>query len=391
MLTGLTLMVRLGVVAPYAMYFIALGVATLWVGYVREWKLLRWPTGLLAAAGAFGVTSRAIGPSPLDPPATAWAVQAALVLSYFTSVAVRTLVRGRQVIAFEVAQTVLVLLVGAGGALAVSRSSGSGGLVIGAGLIALGAVAYLVSFAFLPRHSPGGLNFYFYSSLALIFVLAGLQVSMSGATQAIALTLVAGLLGVAWQRSGRTTLGGHAAVALVAASMSGGLMILAETAFIGALPTTDVIGTAVVTLVVALAISGSRIAGCHTPRPVPADTPAIVIGMVALAGTAGVLTLALAWSLGVDEAGALATERTALLSALAVTAAWLHRPGAFSSIGTLAYPLLAIIGAKLVLVDLRVSSPATLFIALACYGVALLLVPRLRRPRSVSVTSDSAM
>jgi hypothetical protein len=64
---------------------------------------------------------------------------------------------------------------------------------------------------------------------------------------------------------------------------------------------------------------------------------------------------------------------------LAVAAAWLHRPGALSSIGTLAYPLLAIIGLKLVLVDLRVSSPATLFIALACYGVALVVVPRLHR------------
>jgi hypothetical protein len=91
---------------------------------------------------------------------------------------------------------------------------------------------------------------------------------------------------------------------------------------------------------------------------------------------------------GVDDAGALATERTALLSTLAVLAAWLHRPGAFSSIGTLAYPWLAVIGVKLLLVDLRVSSPATLFIALACYGVALVLVPRLRRPRSVAITSD---
>ena len=100
-----------------------------------------------------------------------------------------------------------------------------------------------------------------------------------------------------------------------------------------------------------------------------------------LAGTAGVLTFAIghAAGWGADDAGVLATARTALLSGLAVLAAWLHRPGAFSSIGTLAYPLLAAIGIKLALADLRASTAATLFIALACYGAALVLVPRMQR------------
>ncbi|HEX2439319.1 MAG TPA: hypothetical protein VHT71_13515 [Methylomirabilota bacterium] len=381
MLTGLTLMVRLGVVAPYAIYFVALGVAALWLGYMREWKLLRWPTGLLAAAGVFGVTTRALGQTPLDPPTVAWLMQAALVIGYFASIAVRTLVRGRQVIAFEVVQTVLVLLVGMGGALAVSRSAGSGGLVLGTSLVVLGAVAYLVSFAFVPRDSAGALNFYFYSSLALIFVLSGLAVAVTGAPQALALTAVAALLAVAWWRSGRVSLGGHAAVALVVASISGGLLALAETAFMGELPAPAVVATAGLTLAVALGISGSRISGCHLPRPIPSDAPAIVIGLLALAGTAGVLTFAIghAAGWGADDAGVLATARTALLSGLAVLAAWLHRPGAFSSIGTLAYPLLAAIGIKLALADLRASTAATLFIALACYGAALVLVPRMQR------------
>ena len=98
-------------------------------------------------------------------------------------------------------------------------------------------------------------------------------------------------------------------------------------------------------------------------------------------GGAGVLTLALGrgagW--GADDAGVLATARTAILSGLAVLAAWLHRPGAFSSLGPLAYPLLAAIGLKLAFADLRESTAATLFIALACYGAALVLVPRIRR------------
>jgi len=381
MFTGLALMVRLGGVVPYALYFVGLGVATLWIGYLREWKLLRWPAGMLAAFAVFGVTTRALGDPPLDRPLMAWLVQAALVVSYFASIAVRTLVRGRQVIVFEVVQTVIVLLVGVGGALAVSRSAGSGSLVLGGSLVVLGGVAYLVSFAFLPRDSAAALNFYFYSSLALIFVLTGLAVSTDGAAQAVALTTLAALLAVAWRRSGRVTLGGHAAVAWVVASISAGLLTVAETAFAGELPAIAVLGTAGFTLIVALTISGTRMAACHLPRPFASDTPAIVIGLLALAGTAGAVTLvtgrAAGWSAA--DAGLLATARTALLSGLAVLAAWLHRPGRFSSIGTIAYPLLAAIGIKLVLSDLRDSSAATLFIALACYGAALVLVPRMHR------------
>ncbi|HTM30875.1 MAG TPA: hypothetical protein VL263_06205 [Vicinamibacterales bacterium] len=381
MFTGLALMVRLGVVVPYALYFVGLGVATLWIGYLREWKLLRWPAGMLAAFAVFGVTTRALGDPPLDRPLMAWLVQAALVISYFASIAVRTLVRGRQVIVFEVVQTVIVLIVGVGGALAVSRSAGSGSLVIGGSLVVLGGVAYLVSFAFLPRDSAAALNFYFYSSLALIFVLTGLAVSTDGAAQAVALTTLAALLAVAWRRSGRVTLGGHAAVALVVASISGGLLTVAETAFAGELPAIAVLGTAGFTLIVALTISGTRMAGCHLPRPFASDTPAIVIGLLALAGTAGAVTVVMGRAAGwsAADAGLLATARTALLSGLAVLAAWLHRPGRFSSIGTIAYPLLAAIGIKLVLSDLRDSSAATLFIALACYGAALVLVPRMHR------------
>ena len=48
MLTALTLILRVGEWAPYALFLIALGVGTLWLGYIREWRGLRWPAGFLA-------------------------------------------------------------------------------------------------------------------------------------------------------------------------------------------------------------------------------------------------------------------------------------------------------------------------------------------------------
>jgi len=382
MLTGLTLMVRVGVVAPYSLYFTALGAGTLWLGYLRGWKALRWLTGALAVAGVLGVTSRALADPPADSAGTAWFVQGALLAAYFASIAIRTLVRGRQVIVFEVVQTVFVLPAAVGGAFAVSRAAGEGGLVLGGALVALGVIAYLVSFPFLPRESRGALNFYFYSTLALAFVLVGLQTALTGAPRAVAFTVLVGLLAAAWSRSGRVSLGGHAAVALAAATMASGLVDLAAAAFIGVVSEPG--GAAVLVMLAAVILTGTVAAGCDLPRPRATDVPALVIALVAVAGGAGALTLLVAGAargLGLPDLdpGALATVRTAVLSLVAVGCAMVDRPGRFSAAGKMAYPVLAAIGFKLALVDLRYSTPATLFVALAVYGAALVLVPRLRR------------
>ena len=63
--------------------------------------------GAPAAAGPYSHAVKSAGliflsgQTPLDPPTVAWLMQAALVIGYFASIAVRTLVRGRQVIAFD--------------------------------------------------------------------------------------------------------------------------------------------------------------------------------------------------------------------------------------------------------------------------------------------------
>ncbi len=358
MLTALTLILRVGEWAPYALFLIALGVGTLWLGYIREWRGLRWPAGILAVMGTLGVTSRALAVPPVDAALTAWMVQGTLVVGYLASIAIRTLVRGRQVIVFEVVQTPLVLIVGVGGALAVSQSVGSGGLLLGGTLIVLGIATYLVSFQFLPRESRGALNFYFYSSLALVFVVIGLRTALSGAPQAVALTAFAALLAVAWSRSGRVSLGGHAALALVAAAISGGLLRLDESAFAGELPSVQLLWPALATLAVALVIESSAAAATRRARVAWADVPTLVIAALGLAGLAALVTIGLGRAFGLDaDPGQLGTLRTAVLSALAVGCALLNRPGRFSAVGKLAYPLLALIGLKLAVVDLQVLHP----------------------------------
>ncbi len=385
--TGLLLMARSGEAAPFSFYFTALGVGTLWLGYLREWRGLRWPTGAVAAFVVLGVTLRAVATPPVDSAAIAWACQWFLLLAYLGSIAIRTLVRGRQVIVFEVAQTVLALVVGLGGAIAVGHAVGAeaGGLLVGTAIAGLGVVLYGVAFQFLARQAPGALNFYFYSSLALIFVMVGAWTALHGAARAAVLTGLGLALAVAWSRSSRAMLGAHTAIALLAAAAESGLIMLGVAVFMGELPSAGVSQwPALLTFAVVLALSGSRLTAPRGVSLSASDAPGVTLAVVAAFGLAGLVVLAAAAVAAQVTArpvppDMLSTIRTAALSLLVVGCARIPRMGRFAAMGHLAYPLLAAAGLKLVLIDVRYSRASTLFAALACYGAALVLVPRLRK------------
>jgi hypothetical protein len=382
--TGLVLMVRTDAVVPYSFYFTSLGVGALWLGYVRNWFGLRWPIGVVAAFVVFGVTLRAMATPPVTAAAAAWASQAFLVVAYLGSIAVRTLVRGRPVIVFEIVQTMLALIVGLGGAMTVGHTVGGGDRLIGVTTFALGVATYAVAFQFVARQAPGALNFYFYSSLALLFVMVGAWSALPEAPRALALTTIGLVLATAWSRSSRLTLGAHTALVVAAASWASGLVSLGLAVLTGALPSAEWSEwPALVTFAAVLALSGSRVTACRWPSLTWSDFPGVILGAIASTGLAGLVTLASAALINAVsppvDSDMLTTIRTASLSLLVVACARLPRTGRFSAMSRLAYPLLIIAGVKLVAVDLRYSEASTLFAALAFYGAALLLVPRLRR------------
>ena len=65
-----------------------------------------------------------------------------------------------------------------------------------------------------------------------------------------------------------------------------------------------------------------------------------------------------------------------MFAAAAVLLAWTRRVPQLTELSRLTYPLLVAGGLKLLLEDLAASRPATLFVAFALYGAALILAPR---------------
>jgi len=383
--TSLALVIATRVVLPFAGVTIALGVATLWIGYSADWVLVRWPAALVADLMVLALAMRVASGSWPDPPAQVIAVQLLLLTGHLTSVAARTLLRGRDVNVFEVVQTAAALAVGFGGAVYVAHATGFGAGMLAAMNLLIGAGSYGVAFAFLARQQGLRRNFYFYTSLGLILVLASMALLLTNPMMALAWTALGVLTTWLALRTNRIILNSHAAVYMLAAASASGLLAAATAALVGPadarwLPMSPVSLVVLSGAAACWAIPMSRATGTSVVGRVPRLLITIVLVWSAGGWLIGVIARALPGAPGhAADAGVIATVRTSVLATAALALAWAGRAERFRESAWLLYPVLAAGGLKLVVEDLPRSRPATLFIALPLYGGALIVAPRLGR------------
>lgn len=369
----------------YTVVLALIGVAALWLGYGFHWILLRWPIAAMAAGMVGGVTYRAsLGFDTL----AAFGIQLLFFTFYLGSFAARTLFRNRSVIPFEVAQSILVIVVGFGGAVYLTSATGANVSTLGMLALAFGLSGYGVAFAFVERHRPA-CNFFFYATLALTFVVVGAPLTIGRTGAALTYAALAAASGVAARAFSRWTLTLHCTVYLLAAAVASGLLVVATTGLVGAAagPWPPM------TLVQVVAFAA--MAAC-TLWPLPRTTIAVEmverlprLALVALTTwtACGALVAAIAPSVvphvgsGLD-AGPLAALRTTVLAAAAFLLARVRFDERFAAGAALVYPLLVLLGAKVLMEDLLRGRPSTLFVALAVYGAALIVVPRMMRQRA---------
>lgn len=371
-----------GRIAPSALYLVLLGVATLWLGYVRDWVYLRWPIALAANVAVVALALRAVRPGSPEGPSTLLVVGVALLVLYLGSIAARTLVLDRAVVLFEAVQTAAVIAVGLGGAAFVTARTGTGATALGVASVAMGAAAYAVAFTFAERRRHR-VNFYFYGAVALVFVLAGAGLALPGKVLPIVLGVLAVGIGALARRAGRLTLAAHAAAYGVGAIFSAGLLSAAARATFSSPATWEPLPSAAL-LVLALGAGAAWLtANAGARHTIVERLPRLsLLAAVAIGAEAVAVHFVVPLVAGRGSAtdlGALATVRTGVLVIAAFLLAWIGRAEAWREARWLVYPLLAATGLKLLLEDVSRSRPATLFLAFAAYGAALILVPRLRR------------
>ena len=381
--TVAVLVVQTAAVAELSVFLVLLGIATLWLGYDRDWYGPRWVAAGAADLTVLGLTLRALTPSTGERPSTAIAVQFLLLASYLATLTVRTLVRRRSVIPFEVAQTAAALAVGLGGAVAIARATGSGALLPGIATTALAIGCYIV--ALLDRQQARPANFFFYGTLGLVLMLIGTGMLLSDPVTAV--TWIALAVAAVWWTPAfaRPTLTVHAAVYALAAARVSGADATALASLAGPVAPAPTIMTPVLLLVAVAVVwmldrtAGEPGPGLYVRRGCRAALSLLLVA--ALGGTAiSVAASILASRSGVPlDAGVLATLRTLILSAAALVLAFAGTRERFKELGWFLYPVLAGTAMKLVSEDVGHSPPAMLFLALAAYGGALIVAPRLAK------------
>jgi hypothetical protein len=385
--TALVLLLKTGQVLPFALQPIALGVAALWLGYVLGWNGIRWPAALVANLVVVGLTLRALSPQYPGTLPVAMLLQWLLLGGYAASIMARTILRGREVGWFEVGQTIAVLLVTVGGTLVLSWSSPARLAAVGLVSVSLGGACYAIVFAVLEKRESVDRNLHFYAGLALVFTLVGFYLMVPAPWSGIAFAVLAVAGSVLWARLGRLYLLLHAGVYLVAAIVASGDLAYGARA-LGTAPAGPWTQPGAALLLVLAASLACVWFVAARPAPEGGSVASGLRLLVILACAwvvAGCLTgwvapaIAALTGQGIDP-GALATERTAVLALGTLLVAWIGRHDRFREWSWLVYPLLVVTGLKMVAQDFGQSRPATLFIALALYGAALIIAPRLRRP-----------
>ncbi len=376
------LAVATGQFVPYALLLVAIALSAWWIGRSRGWHWLGWPVALAADAVVVGLAARALADPPVESPGLVVAVQLLLAVAFVAAFSIRMRRPGAGELrlgAFEIAQTSLVLAIGLGGSVLVAGRIGPDlAPRIGLGALAAGGLAYGLALAG-PDRRVAAAVVAFDSTLGLMLLLIGASVVWSGATLGLtfaALSAAAVLTAVRWREP---IAAAHGAAFLVAAAAATGLLAFMRAAWFADAPAAETLAAPAWVPIAVGAIAAWLIPSAEGSRRAVATAARVVFGLVAVFAVDSVIVMAVArGSAGSSSPGLVASLATAVLAATAVGLALAVRSPRHVNLRWIPYAVLAAGAAKLLVRDLRVSRPATLFAALAIYGVALILVSRWR-------------
>jgi hypothetical protein len=374
----------------FALLLLLLGAVTSLLAYTRHWHLKRWLVGLAANAVLFRLTIIATNPEGVGTGetqvsgATMLALDLSLMAVYLGLFCYRALVKGKGVKAFDVIQSGLVLLVGFGGAVRIANTTGQGAGVLGWTALVAAVAFYSIAFTFVRNRLGRGRGFFYFASLALVFLFLGSQVIAHGPWLAwiwLALGLVMAILGSLFNR---VTLRAHSIIYLVLASINTGLLAFAMDAFAASansawhpLGHAGAVNLAVLIICYALFILRQG----HDLDSRGRRTPGILAAVLTLMGLSSLFIILLTRVLtGLPPEATpaiVAVTRTAVLSVFAVALAAACRRSRLRELAWLVYPLLGLGCLKILFEDLRQGNALTLFVAFGFFGAALILSPRL--------------
>jgi hypothetical protein len=375
---------------PFFGALLLLGLATLILAYDRKWYLLG---AFVACVADFGVcvatVLRLSGEGTLASLSLAalCLAQMALGAVYFGTFSFLVFRRNRNLAVIEVAQVVVVLLIGLGGFVGASVGAPEARTALGLSVFVLAAAGYGGAYHLLRHDTERSRTFVVYSAAAAAAALVAAYLTFRGASLPILLALGALACSMIGSRRKSLSLGVHGAIYILAAAYSSGLVWGTVVILWGAnlVPEFWTHPAPWIVFVVSLAVmllqpgTSDLLFERYFRR---ARLPAMLLTVMTLAAL--VVSVAFGFSAEIDERGMTesAILRTAVISVAAVLLALLSKKKRFAQSKWLVMPLLLAGGVKLLAQDLPSGKPSVLFGSLAIFGAALIIAPRLLRMRA---------
>jgi hypothetical protein len=366
----------------YALLLVALSTATFWYSEQPRHAWLRWPVAIAAGLAVMIVTARATSSSPRESIAIARIAQTALIVTMQACLAIRLVLLSRNARPFDIAQGFSSFAIAIGGAVLAAQHSHARLALIGVDAAVLGSGAYLAAFFRLADRPHLSASYHAFAAFGLVAITTAIVLLFDDHTLAIvslSLALITLALGQ-WRFGEYAAL--HASVFLLVSVIASDLLTTAIGVWVShpePWPAMDLV--AWVTLAAAAACAVIPVRPQTGAGSVLTMTGRVVMASVVVIGAGGAAVMQLAPSVARD-AGALASLRTVLLSLAVVGLTIAGRNRRLAIFSTLVYPALIAGGLRIVADDFRHSRAATLFVALAFYGAALVSAGRSRTAAS---------
>jgi hypothetical protein len=366
---------------PEVIFLVLLAIGSLWAVYIREWKGPQWIGALGADTGVVALVLITTSDKWTVDPLNALVLGASLLVAYLASFAVRTHLLDKHIGVFEIVQGILAIGVIVFVASAASSAGRVDSLVLGVMTVVLGCGVYAL--AFTPATlAARGRNFFFYSTLGLGLAAAGSGILVGPDNGAAGWALLAVLLAWLSGRRNMVTLSFQCTLLLLAAAVGSGMLGTGFEALTGDAKTWPAVtGQQLIVGMATVACLFIPVAQQSTRWRRLAAIPQMAVLAVSICGVGGMLiALAAPQMTGVPGQGAdlpmLATMRTAVLSFAAMTLAMSSRSPRWPEARWLVYPVLIVVGAKLLVEDFPHGHAANLFVALGLVGIAMLTVAK---------------
>jgi hypothetical protein len=380
--TAIALIIATRELAPFTVALLAVALATELAACLGHRLSLR---AIPAIAADFAVwllidlmTSPGGAPPGYSPigATTLTALCLALLAIYGASIGFRSFALRQGFTVFEIVQGVAAFVLATWGVLRASQGNAAPALGVFCFLVA--AVCY---WGALSRFAPeaGARNRRVCATYAAVLLLAGSFMLFSADVQVLFFSVAAVVAAFLYFRTGKLTLGMQASFCLAAAAMDSPFLSYAENALAGTVPANRDWRVWVVAVSALLCYTiGSQVSEDRRQRRLLWVIPAVMSGFA----VAALAVVAIAWlASGRVEVSAsrLSVVRTVVTCLLALALGWLGSRSRRVELVWVAYATVALGALKLLVEDLRFGNAASLVISLLCYGLILILIPKLTR------------